>query len=238
MKFTPILGQDLSGSVGGITASRNASGNYLRARHVPTDPATAKQRQSREALTNIGPDFAALSSVEQASWATYAAGITFTPPIGPTYKLTGQQMYVRSKIAVAYFNEVAGFIANTVPNTAPAGPGLPVFSTPPTILSITAFNQTLTVSYDPFDAWVSEDGAFMAVRIGAPQGSGATAFTGPFTGGFFEQGNSTTPPLGTVLFIEPFSISQGMRQWIEVRLYRVDGGLSLPIIVGFDTVLP
>ncbi|MFQ5937316.1 MAG: hypothetical protein ACE5LB_13010 [Acidiferrobacterales bacterium] len=230
MKFSPILGQDLSGSVGGLTASRNASGNYFRAKVAQAVPSSERQRTSQEAMRNIGPDWAALGGSSKALWMSYAAAISFTPPIGDPYNITGQQMYVRSKLAVKYANEIFPATPFSVPDDPPSPPVLPTFSTDPTILDATASTQIIRITFASGDAWVSEDGAFTHVRISRPQGLGVTAFTTPFTNLGYIQGNSTSPPSSPFAFSSLAPFQAGQRLFAEFRLYRADGGLSLAVI--------
>ena len=235
MKFTPTLGQDLSGSVAGITASRNASGAYFRARTVPSDKFTAKQRLAREAMRNMSPDWAPLSPAEKASWNTYGAGIPFTPPIGNDYNLNGQQIYNRSKLAVKYSNESTLAPGLVVPDTAPAGPGLPVFSGAPVLFDAFASTQQVLIGYDGTDTWVTEDGAALLMRISAPQGIGVLNFSGPFLAVPDLRGSSTSPPTSPVSRTAPSPIKQFQVLFAEIKVYRADGGLSLPV---FPTPIP
>ena len=51
MKFKGMIGSMFSGSSGGVTASHNRGGYYLRQRVVPSDPASTLQLKVRSAMT-------------------------------------------------------------------------------------------------------------------------------------------------------------------------------------------
>lgn len=97
MKLTPTLGGTLSGSLGGLTASHNKGGLYLRRRSIPTNPNTARQQAVRALMSTLGAAWTSqLSDAQRLGWANYAAAVPVQDKIGMTINLTGQQMFVRS----------------------------------------------------------------------------------------------------------------------------------------------
>ena len=232
MLFKSALLTSASGSLGGVTASHNRGGLYLRARVIPVDPATPSQLQAREAMTNTAGDWALLSEDDRMSWMSYAQRILMTGPLGDSVQLSGQQMYVRSKIAAARLNEFAGFVRLTVPDSAPAGSTLPAFVTSPVLVSAEAQFGFISVSFDTAEPWVTEDAAAMLLFVGAPQGSGINFFKGPFRLATFAGGSSTSPPSSPFVFVSVFPIAVGQKVWLRIRLFRGDGSLSSVLIEG------
>lgn len=83
-----------SGSVAGVTSSRNRSGQYRRTRAVPVNPNTAAQSAVRAALASLAAAWRTLTSSQQLGWVAYADAHPRVNPLGVTYKLTGMQAFV------------------------------------------------------------------------------------------------------------------------------------------------
>lgn len=65
------LGQ-LSGKLGGMVFSRNASGSYVRAGVKGTNPSTIAQVLARQAFGSVSTLFRGLSSIEKTAWQEFA----------------------------------------------------------------------------------------------------------------------------------------------------------------------
>ncbi len=61
----------MSGSLGGVTASRNKGGQYLRARAVPTTSTTVPALLAKATLGSASTHFSTLSTAERTSWDRY-----------------------------------------------------------------------------------------------------------------------------------------------------------------------
>lgn len=94
MKFTSSLGLTMSGSSGGVTASRNRGGQYFRRRAIPTNPNTPEQQTVRSSMTTLVASWQGLSVENREGWATYAENTPRTDPLGQVLVLTGQQQYI------------------------------------------------------------------------------------------------------------------------------------------------
>lgn len=72
MIFTPgpIIGA-ASGSLGGLVASRNKGGPYIRVRAVPTTSTTAAALQAKAFLSEASAAFSGLTTIQQDSWTRY-----------------------------------------------------------------------------------------------------------------------------------------------------------------------
>lgn len=85
-----------SGSIGGMTASRNRGGMYMRARAIPTNPNSERQQQVRSVFGSLIQSWEGdLSDEQRESWNDYAQGFPVTNRVGDAITLSGQQMYVR-----------------------------------------------------------------------------------------------------------------------------------------------
>ena len=90
---------DASGSLGGIVASHNRSGQYLRARVRPTNPSSPAQVEVRVIFGNLSITWSTLTDDQRDAWTTYAINVPVTNRLGDPLTLTGHQMYLRNNTA-------------------------------------------------------------------------------------------------------------------------------------------
>lgn len=83
-----------SGSIGGVTHSRNRYGQYSRTRATPVNPATSQQGIVRARFGNNSAAWRALTDVQRAGWEALASQIQRTDPLGQSYTLNGQTAYM------------------------------------------------------------------------------------------------------------------------------------------------
>lgn len=83
-----------SGSVAGVTSSRNRSGQYRRTRAIPVNPNTESQSAVRSTLASQAAAWRTLTNEQQLGWEAYADAHPRVNPLGVTYKLTGMQAFV------------------------------------------------------------------------------------------------------------------------------------------------
>lgn len=122
MKFKGTFVSDLSGSLGGLVASRNKAGGFLRARVTPTNPQTNVQQANRSAFGSAGSSFHALTPLQKQLWNQFAID-HFTPRGGrlPGVTYTGQQAYTSLLATVTRSNNLiretdfAGGVIDYVP---------------------------------------------------------------------------------------------------------------------------
>lgn len=219
MLFRPLLGTDLSGSVGGITASHNRGGTYFRNRAIPTNPNTVFQTAVRGAVSQLstawGDD---LSQAQRDGWEAYGAAVGVQNRIGETIFLTGQQMYIRSNVPAIQAEEARQ-------DTAPTTLNLGSFSDP-SITSITASSSTLLLAFTPGDDWVNEDNSNLHLFVS--RGHSATRLYPNVSMRFagLINGNLSTPPTSPGSFTIPFVVAAGQRVFVQGRILRADGRLS------------
>lgn len=133
-----ILDVPQSGSVAGVTSSRNRFGQYRRTRAIPVNPNTTFQGTQRARLAAASAAWRALTSAQRAGWVDLANAFTRTNSLGETYNMTGAQCF-----ASVYANNAAAGVA--VPTDAPA------LSTPSTPLTatITLTAAAFSIAYTP-----------------------------------------------------------------------------------------
>lgn len=219
MLFKGLLITSLSGSMDGVTASRNKGGSYLRKRAIPTNPNTSNQQIVRGAmglLTSSWNDD--LTAVQRDAWQTYADNVTLTNPNGDQINVSGQNMFIRYNIPAI---QVGLAIQNAAPTTFNLGP-----FTEPTLISASAASQDLSVGFDNTDAWANETGSAMAVYISRPQNQSINFFRGPYQFSDTIDGDDTTAPTSPAAIAVPFPITDGQELFARIRVLRADGRLS------------
>lgn len=98
-----ILG-DLRGSLAGLTASRNASGSFLRQRVSPVQPATLAQLRAKSTFGAIAPLYRSLSGTDRGTWNNFAKG-NYSPKNNSNRgQYTGQMAF--QAIQTSYLNSV------------------------------------------------------------------------------------------------------------------------------------
>jgi len=140
-----ILDVPQSGSVAGVTSSRNAYGQYRRTRAIPVNPASTFQGNVRARLSQNASDWRNLTATEREGWATLGAYIQRTDSLGQVYSLSGFQCFV----SVNNNRLAAGDAVITTP-PALAFPD-PMVSITPTISSAAA-----SIAYTPTPVGAAE----------------------------------------------------------------------------------
>lgn len=94
MKYIGLLSSAASGKLGGIVASHNRGGQYLRHHVVPVQPRSPAQRLVRNQLAAFSAAFKSLTASQIAGWNALALTVTLKSKLGTTYNPTGQQLFV------------------------------------------------------------------------------------------------------------------------------------------------
>lgn len=177
MLFKPLLGNQLSGSVGGITASHNRGGAYFRSRSVPTQPNTTRQMTMRAALASLVNAWnSALSDTQRTAWNTYAASVSVINRIGESIFLTGQQMYIRCNGPRVQAANSGLSVTIARVDDAPV-----IFNTGEVIVSPATVEQTVGVLDWQFNISPGASAAGVALLyFGRPLNDGAVFSKGPY----------------------------------------------------------
>jgi hypothetical protein len=154
-----------SGSVGGVTSSRNRFGQYKRARATPVNPRSAAQAQSRSRMSVNAALWRTLTGAQRAGWVDLGLSMVRSDALGQNYNLTGFQAFCS--------------VNNTLASSSGAGvlaaPGL---VTPAGLLTgtltVTAATMSLAYTTTPLGAGVKLQ------VFASPQRSAGRTFEGDF----------------------------------------------------------
>ena len=218
MLFKSAIITSASGSVGGITASRNKGGMYFRARAIPTDPASEFQVVVRNAQAQIAARWNdVLTQIQRDAWQVYADNVTLPNPLGDQRNISGIAMYSRS-------NVIRLQASLPVVDDGPTVFSLPSFSDP-SVDAFDAAGDTYDIAFDPTDAWATEDDAGMLVYSSRPQNPGIQFFKGPYRFAALIAG-AVTPPTSPETINSPFPYVDGNKLFFQTRVSTADGRLS------------
>ncbi len=219
MLFKPLIGAELSGSVGGITASRNKGGAFFRVRVVPIDPGTPAQSIVRQAMGTLASRWqTGLDAPQRVAWETYAENVPLLNRLGDSVNVTGLNMYQRSNV-IRLQNGLARV------DDAPTIFNLGDF-TAPTIQSLLA-PTAVSIGFTDTDDWVGEDGAAMLWYGSRNTAPSIVFFKGPYRAFTLQiLGDAITPVPSPFAGVNPFNLSVGNKGFFQVRVTRADGRLS------------
>jgi hypothetical protein len=219
MLFKPLIGAELSGSVGGITASHNRGGAYFRSRVVPTDPASPQQVAVRDAMAQLAARWTtALTAAEREAWDTYAFNVPLLNRLGESINVTGLNMYQRSNVPR---------LQNALPrvDAAPTSFNLGDF-TAPAIASFTA-PAALSLTFEATDDWVGEDDSAMLLYGSRDTSPSINFFQGPYRAYATQLvGEVAVPPTSPFAGVNPFQVTVGNKVFVKATVSRADGRLS------------
>lgn len=209
----------MSGSIGGTTFARNASGNYARARTKPVNPQTALQTVVRAAFAFLTDRWAQILTANQrTAWNLYGSSVPMQNKLGETIFLTGFSQYIRS-------NMIRKQLALPVIDDGPV-----IFEIPdqdPTFaITASEATQQITYSFDIGLEWALEADGWILVFQGKPQNAQRNFFAGPWRVISATQGADPGPIVSPVLIATSYAIAEGQRQWSYARIARADGRLS------------
>jgi hypothetical protein len=94
-----ILDIPQSGSVAGVTSSRNRFGQYRRTRAIPVNPSSDRQGVVRGWLGDLAQSWKDLDDAQRAGWASLGLNYNRTDALGQSYNLDGQQAYISVNLA-------------------------------------------------------------------------------------------------------------------------------------------
>jgi hypothetical protein len=224
MKFKSTLVDQASGSMGGITGSRNRFGVYLRQKAMPVNPNTSRQQAVRTIFAAVTSAwFNILTAPQRAAWDAYGAGVAMRDALGETIYLTGLNHYVRSNVprlqsGLARVDE--GPTDFTLPGADPA-------------LAVTAThsNQHLSIAFNNSLAWAVEAGGALLVFGGRPVMASINFNKGPYRLCGHVAGATPTPPTSPATLTSVYEFAVGQRIQVQCRISRADGRLTEPFRV-------
>lgn len=218
MKFSSQIVSAASGSIGGCTFSRNRSGQYIRRRALPINPASTFQQLIRAAMSSLVTAWTGnLTQAQRDAWEIWAINTPYTDALGNPVIITGQNAYVS-------LNTPRIQASLTVINTAPS-----IFSgtslTPPSFTIADESAQTVTFSFNNADEWASLIGGALLVYVGRPQNASINFFKGPYRYAGSVLG-AIVPPTSPATLPTPFPFVQPQRVFMQWRAVGADGRIS------------
>lgn len=216
MKFKSALITAASGSVGGMTASHNAGGLYLRARTIPVNPNTDQQQAVRNFMSQVTSAWSqVLTDAQRDAWNAYAAAVPMVDALGDQRFVTGLAMYTRSNIA-----RLQAGLARI--DAGPTELVLPTFTAP--VPTLTAPDE-LSLAFTNTDDWAGEVGGAMIVRASRGTSGTINYFAGPYRYANKVAG-AVVPPASPAAITLPFAVAAGQKVHLAIRICRADGRLS------------
>lgn len=223
MLFKSQLITQASGSIGGLTASRNRGGMYFRSRAMPTNPNTIRQQAVKSILGALVQSWAVeLDSGERQSWRDYGQSVPVTNRLGDQITLTGQQQFIRSNVP-----RLQAGLARV--DSAPS-----IMDTGEPVTSLTDVSETMG-GFDVVAALAtpaSDDGNAL-FYIGLPLTEGQEYYAGPYQLGMAAAvASAGTDATFSVDLTSPAEwLSNripviGQRLGVELRISYDDGRLS------------
>lgn len=216
MIFTSTVIAQASGSVGGLTFSRNRGGKYIRSRATPTNPNTTFQQAVRgfmSQLTSLWND--TLTQAQRDAWDLYAENVPLPNSLGEPRNVGGLGMYNRTNVPALQAGLARVDAAPSVFNIGDY--------TNPAIASITAATDILSLTFTDGDDWAGETGSAMLVFTSRPQNPTINFFKGPYRFAASILGDDTTPPTSPAAIPLAFNAEVGQRVFIKVNVVRLDG---------------
>lgn len=226
MKFKSQVYTQTSGSVGGLTYSRNKGGMYCRARRIPVNPNTAYQATVKNLLSQLQTYWQALNNTQRNAWAVWAANMTFTNVMGDAESYTPVNCYILCNLQRLQAGLSRIDAAPVIYELAQL--------TPP-VMTITAAGTTGSLAFTNTDAWATEVGGALLIWASRAQQPTINYFKGPYRYTSKVAG-AVSPPTSPSVLTLPFpSGPTGSRQFFKAVAVRADGRPS-PIFLFQSTV--
>ncbi len=210
MKIKSALATQASGSIGGLTATRDRGRIVLRGRSIPTDPNTPEQQAVRETFGVLTAAWSqTLTPTQQATWAIYGQAVPAVDPLGTPVTLSGQQAFMRANLAR---NRAGGGYVTEAPSIlSAASPISPIMLT-----SVDA--STVQIAWQDSEPNPGK----MYVYVGRPQPPTTNFFRGPYQ--FAAAVGLALGPLSVDL--PTFGYQGGQRMFVRTVVVLDDGRVS------------
>lgn len=217
MKFTSPVYSAASGSIAGVTYSRNRGGMYTRARAVPINPNSSAQQDARARLGNNVANWAALTEAQRQGWNSYAVANPIIDALGEPRNIGGLGWFIRCNSA-----RLQGGLSQV--SAAPVENG-PAILTPPVVTVVDASDTDADFTFDNTDPWAGEVGGALIVYASRPQPVTINSFGGPFQYAGKILG-AVSPPTSPGTVDLPFPVATGQRVFFRFLSVMADGRIS------------
>lgn len=219
MKFQGVGMTNMSGKLGGMVASRNRFGSYMRELVIPVNPASPFQQDVRSSLASLVARWTeVLTPAQRASWDSYALAVPKSEG-GTQITLTGHNWF----LAVNQLRLQAGdAIIDDAPTIFNQHPGLTSFA-----VARNAATQNWNVSYTP--AELDSDPPVNAETLIVFASRGFNPSRNFFKGPYRFMGIVSAVvggPASPTSLASPFPISSGLKYSFYGRVLSADGRIS------------
>ena len=215
MLYRSTLVSDARGSAGGITASRNRSGNYLRKRIKPTNALTSFRSRARNDLAGAASAWPTLTSAQRSAWNSFADTNLVPNKLGDLVKISGIDWFVRA-------NSLQSLAGNALLTDPPTGTGTTLL-TNATFTSLTVSTGDVVFTIDSTNDWANEDDGRLFVFATQPLSPGRNAPAGSFQYIGAVSGDSGTPPTSPQTLAMTATRTPVAGQVQFFRLIAIDG---------------
>lgn len=222
--FNPLLAV-ASGSARDVVASHNQYGPYTRARTTPTDPATARQKYTRQRVEEgVWYWQTRLTAAERRAWKTYALNVPLVNRIGVACQVHAFAMFMHCN-APRRATELSWI---TTPSTVFSRP---VCTVP--VITSTGAPGIFFLDIDPTDSWANEREGALFVYVSPVKTSAINFYKGPFRQAGYILGHATSPPPVSNYMFDPWGFTTGARRWARTYAVTADGRVSISVIRPF-----
>jgi len=217
MKFIGTIATDFSGSIGGITASRNRGGGYFRQRVVPVNPNTFRQSLIRTIFQDLQSTWTnILTPGARLAWDNYSLQT-------PGFVGGGMQAYIAMNTPRIYadtlFASTLGRI-DVAPLIFDSGSFTPIVPT-------TTAPSAISLAYTNTDSWAIADGGALYISAGAAVNASRTNYFGRYHMIGVVEG-AVVPPVSPEAAVSDLPFLAGQQIFVSVRASQPDGRLSAP----------
>lgn len=225
MKVLAGLVTQGTGSLGGMTMSKNKQGYYLRSRTVPSNPKTISQTAVRNGLSALAANWTALTQAQRNGWNLYAKNVTIVLDNGQTKILSGFNWYVGA-------NQLRLLASEDVIDDAPT-----IFTlagTPQVTQAFYISQYQIGFQFLLLDAPEEPGtGDQLLIQIGRPQSLGTYYFSGPWQYEDTVDSYDATEVLSLALNPDGlYPANSDQNQWLRVTRILPDGRYSTPVHYG------
>lgn len=206
-----ILDVPQSGSVAGVTSSRNRYGQYRRTKAIPVNPNSPKQAAVRANFGTLSTLWQQLDDGARTEWKDWADTHTFTDSLGQSITLSGFAWFMRAGQSLFAVGQAATGVAPTTDNAVDPGIAIASLTTSAMTVSFTAAIPT---------------GGFLEVQA-TPDVSQGRYFAQGFRTIAVEQDDATSPLNVSAAYNGVFGgRAAGNRLWVRVRSITAEGVAS------------
>jgi len=226
--FRSALMADGRGSVGGLTASRNRSGAYFRARVKPTQVPSDPRSRARADLASQSSAWAGLTAEQRTAWNDVAKVWTTVNRLGETIKLSGFNWFCRANALLSLTGQTPVVVPpDDIPSTE---------LHPPTGLTLDVSSHSLVATADGADPWANLDDGRISVFMTQGQNPGRTSPTGGFTYVGSIAGDSGGPTTAISFTDLPVALVAGRVYFVRFVATDGLGRVSADVIQGASAV--